>query len=131
MANTIQASLNAYVKASTAVVDQIGSRFYYLQAPDGSTTPYAVFVDVDDPHAPHSFDKTDAGQIREQINVYSTSRYAVLDAADAIRDRLDQYTGTMSSMDVEMVMCSGIILIPQPDEERFQASFDAMVTYYE
>jgi hypothetical protein len=118
------------LKSSTAVHDKVGDRIFFALAEQDATKPYCVYSVISDPHTPQSFDSSDTGQARVQINVIDDNRFDALKAADAIRDRLDKYSSTMDSMTIYSLNCSGILTFPLAEEEGiYQATFDALVRY--
>ena len=86
--NTIDQALNVYVKASTAVQDEISSKLFYVEAERETAYPYSVYFLVSDPHDPMAFDHSLTGQARVQFNTYDDDRYDALRISDVIRDRI-------------------------------------------
>lgn len=128
--STIDQAIGVYVKASTEVQDVVGARVFYVEAEQGTDKPYVVYFVVDDPHTPHSFDASLTGQARVQFNSYSTSRYTALSLSDKIRDRLHLTDATaMDSVVVYSAMCTGSVVMREPEQDIFAARFDAIVEY--
>ena len=128
--NTIDQALNVFVKASTAVQDEISSRLFYAEAERDAAYPYSVYFLVSDPHEPMAFDHSLTGQARVQFNTYDDNRYDVLRISDVIRDRLHLSTETaMDGVTVYSVKCSGTIVDPMPEQDIFRGRFDALVEY--
>ena len=59
--NTIDQALNVYIKASTQVQDEIGTRFFYIEAERDAAYPYAVCFPISDPHDPGAWFDSDSG----------------------------------------------------------------------
>lgn len=131
--DNIEQALNAYLVASTDAHDAVGDRIYWVDyiGPSQPTMPYATYFLVSDPHVPHSFGHTDSGQARIQFNVYDDNKTVALSKANALRDVLDQYQGTMDGKTVESINCTGVRVPKVPDLEIYQGMFDAMVVYYD
>ena len=128
--NTIDQAISVYVKASTAVQDEISTRFFYVEAERDAAYPYSVFFTVSDPHEPMAFDHPLTGQARLQFNTYDDNRYDALTISDVIRDRIHLSTETaMDGVTVYSVKCSGTIVEPMPEQDIFRARFDALVEY--
>ena len=128
--NTIDQAINVYVKASTAVQDEISTRFFYVEAERNAAYPYAVYFCVSDPHEPMAFDDTLTGQARFQFNVYDDDRYNALKISDKIRDRIHLCPdAAMDGVTIYSVKCSGTIVEPMEEQDIFRARFDALLEY--
>jgi hypothetical protein len=128
---TIQAAINAYLVADTLTHDQVADRVYWVKAPQKPTLPYMSYSVVSDPHDPHSFDKTSAGQARVQFNVYDDNKYRSDTIAKTIRNRLKRKTGNFAGKTLAAMNCQGVKVIKVPDHDIYQGTFDAMVDYYD
>jgi len=132
MADNIEQAIYVTVQADTDIYDDIGNRFYFLKAEQGCDEPYFVFRTISDPHTPMTFDRPGSGQARVQITGYDDDQYTLLTTAHKIRDLLDQSTEVaLDSVDIAAINCSGILLIPQPDDDGYAATFDAIVQYFD
>jgi len=128
--NTIDQALNVFIKASTAVQDEISSRLFYTEAERDAAYPYSVYFLVSDPHEPMAFNHTLTGQARVQFNTYDDNRYDALRISDVLRDRIHLSTETaMDGVTVYSVKCSGTIVEPLDEQDIFRARFDALVEY--
>ena len=128
--NTIDQAISVYVKASTTVYDEIGTRFYYVEAERDADYPYSVYFVVSDPHEPFAFNAYNSGQARIQINTYDADRYNALEVSDKIRDRIHLSTAAaLDGVTVHSAKCSGTIVDPLPEQDIFRARFDALVEY--
>ena len=130
--NNIEEAIYAHVQTDTKIYDDIGNRFYFAKAEQGCETPYFIFRTVSDPHTPMSFGNAESGQARIQFSGYSDNRFDILETAHKIRDLLDQSTEVaLDGVTISAINCGGIMTIPQPDQDGFQATFDAIVQYYD
>ena len=128
--NTIDQAIYTYVSASTAIQDEISSRFFYVEADRDASYPYSVYFIVSDPHDPMAFDHSLTGQARVQFNTYDDDRFNALEISDKIRDRIHLSTETaMDGVTVYSVMCSGSVVEPLGEQDIFRARFDALVEY--
>ena len=128
--NTIDQAVSVYVKASTAVQDEISTRFFYVEAEREASYPYSVFFVVSDPHVPMAFDHSLTGQALIQFNTYDDNRYDALRISDVIRDRIHLTTAAaMDGVTVYSVKCSGTIVEPLEEQDIFRARFDALLEY--
>lgn len=126
----IEQALLVDLKASTAVHDKVGDRIFWVTAEQDGTKPYCTYAVVSDPHVPQSFDASDTGQARVQINIIDDDRYNALACADAIRDRMDKYSTAMDSITIYSLNCSGILVFPLDEQDNiYRATFDALVRY--
>ena len=127
---TIDQAISVYVKASTTIYDEIGTRFFYVEADRDADYPYSVYFVVSDPHEPFAFNAYNSGQARIQINTYDADRYNVLEISDKIRDRIHLSTAAaLDGVTVHSVKCSGTIVDPLSEQDIFRARFDALVEY--
>ena len=124
----IEEAIYTDLKASTAVHDKVADRVFFALADQEATQPYCVFQTISDPHTPMMFDSPDTGQARVQFTVVDNDRYDALDAAHAVRDRLDQYTTAMDGITIYTLNCTGIIERAE-DDNTFLAHFDAIIQY--
>ena len=128
--NTIDQALNVYVKASTTIQDEIGTRLFYVEAERDAAYPYATYFIVSDPHDPMAFDHTLTGQARVQFNVYDDDRYNALEISDKIRDRIHLCDdAAMDGVTIYSVKCSGTVVESLEEQDIFRARFDALVEY--
>ena len=128
--STIDQAISVYVKASTAVQDEISTRFFYVEAEREADYPYSVFFPVSDPHEPMAFGNTLTGQTRVQVNTYDDDRYNALKISDVIRDRIHLTTAAaLDGVTVYSVKCSGTIVEPLEEQDIFRARFDALLEY--
>ena len=129
--SSIEQGLKAYTLDAATVTNKIGQRMYFVEAPQGSTYPYATYRVISDPHDPESFDYVNAGQARVQISVWDKDRYNAQATAQVIRDRIQHYQGTMDGVTVTFVMASGTIVTKEPSQNIYHAHFDAMIQYHD
>ena len=128
--STIDQALSVYIKASTAVQDEISTRLFYTEADRDAAYPYSVFFVVSDPHEPMAFNNTLTGQARVQVNTYDDNRYEALRISDIIRDRIHLCSdAAMDGVTVYSVKCSGTVVSPEPEQDIFGARFDALIEY--
>jgi hypothetical protein len=130
-ASCIEQALYTYLTTtgSSTVTTAIGKRLYLAKATAGATYPYVVYQTISDPHKPFAFGAPNSGQARVQFSVYHTSRTSAIDVAHRIRKRLRHYSGAMDSMTIHKMDVTGTVLLPDPDKDVFQATFDALPIY--
>ena len=98
--NTIDQAISVYVKASTTVYDEIGTRFYYVEAERDASYPYSVYFVVSDPHEPFAFNAYNSGQARIQINTYDADRYNALEIST---ERLPLFAKKLQNFQPEFI----------------------------
>jgi hypothetical protein len=132
MASTrIEQALQVYLRSKSGVTYYLGQRIYWIQAPQDTVKPYCVFFVISDTGAAMYFDHIQAGQPRVQFSVFDADKYTARDAADALRDELQFYSGTMDGMAVERITCTRPANGPRSDQELYHIMFDAHVEYWE
>ena len=127
--SSIEEGLKTYILAAAAVTNKIGQRLYFVEAPQGETYPYATYRVISDPHDPESFGNVDTGQPRVQISVWDKDRYNAQATAQLIRDRIQHYQGAMDGVTVTFVQATGTLIMREPNQNIFQAIFDALLQY--
>ena len=127
--SNIEQALHVYLSSSTAVVDEVGKRIYLAKAETGTARPYVVYQTVSDPHEPFAFGQANSGQPRVQFSVFDADRYNALTVAHVIRKRLRFYQGAMDGMTVHNLKVGGTVLLPEADQDIFQATFDVLPVY--
>ena len=130
-AATIQEAVYDYLVADTITHDQVANRIYWTEAPQKPTMLYLSYFVISDPHDPHSFDKTSAGQVRVQINIYDDNKYRSDTIAKTIRNRLKRKTGVFAGKTLAQMDCQGVKVFKVPDHDLYQGTFDAMIDYYD
>jgi len=127
--NSIEQALYVYLTSSTALTTLVGNRVYLAKAEVDSARPYVVFTTVSDVHAPFAFGEANSGQPRVQFSVFHSNRYSALSIAHTIRKRLRFYSGSMDGMTVHSLTVGGTLLMADPEQDVFQATFDVMPIY--
>jgi len=127
--SNIEQALYVYVSSSTAVADKVGKRIYLAKAETGTARPYVVYQTISDPHMPFAFGQPYSGQPRVQFSVFDDDRYNALTVAHVIRKRLRFYQGAMDGITVHNLTVGGTVLLPEPDQDIYQATFDVQPVY--
>ena len=129
--STIEEAIRYKLVNTATVTTEVSTRIFWLEAIPNTTYPYLTYFTVDDPHDAWTLDKLDAGQVRIQVNVYDDNRFEALRISNVVREALDRYQGTVDSKVIERITCSGTITVKEADNRIFNATFDAMVHYYD
>lgn len=130
-AGSIEEAVHTRALADATITGYIGQRLFFVQAEEEAAYPYTVYRVVSDPHDPMAFGETASGQARVQFSTWSEDRYEALNVAYAILDRFNLFGGTMDSMTVYSVRCTGPVVIKEPGRDSYQSIVDAVVMYEE
>ena len=126
---TIDQAYGTFILGKVAVTALIGTRFYYVEAPQKVAYPYGTYQVISDPHMPFAFGDELAGQVRIQTNVFHTDRYSALSICDTIRDQVHLDPGAWDSVVIHSAMASGTIVRKDPSIDVYHAMFDIIVVY--
>jgi len=127
--NSIEEALHYHLVNDATVIAEVGTRIYWLEAPQGATKPFVTYFVVDDPFSPLAFGRDDAGHARVQFNIFDKNRTEALRIGDIVRDSLDQHSGDVDGVTVVYIMCSGTHGMKVPGQNIYMATFDAMCRY--
>jgi len=125
------------LKDTSAVSSLVGARIYPLKAPPKVTKPFVTYQRISGDRW-RSFDgPTGTAQPRIQVDCYATTYAAAKALADAIRQNLDGYAGTVTTTS-GAVRIGGISLMTDRDlfeddidPVLYRVSMDFMVTHGE
>ena len=126
---TIEEALHYTLVNEATVTAEVGTRIYWEEAPQRTSYPYLTFFTVSNPYGAIAFGRTDAGDARIQINIYSPNEYEALRIGDIVRDALDQTSGDWDGVTIVRVMCSATHCLKVPDQDIYMGTFDALILY--
>ena len=130
----IEYALAAYVKTQTTVTDYIGtganSRIWFIEpTTESPTLPYITYETIAVPNIPALLGVKGASPT-VQFDVWHNHKTNGLDLANALRDVLDQYSGTLSSIAIELIQTNGPITLKDPViTNLYHFVVDAIVDY--
>ena len=131
--NSIEEAFRYKLVNTAGITTAIGAatKIFWLEAVPKTSFPYLTYFTVSDPHAPMSFDHTDSGQVRMQVNIFDDNKGRALSIAHTVRDALDQVSGAIDGVTFVAMNCEGIRVLKQMDDNAYQATFDTMIQYYD
>ena len=128
--DSLQEALQAYFVNQATVTAVVGTRIFWLEAPQGTTFPYVTYMVTSDPHTPFTFGRTDTGQAVVRVNVYhKKSKAGALRIANIVRDSINQYSATFRTMVFEAVYCDRPQTAKVFDQNAYVSGFDMLVQY--
>jgi len=130
--NSIEEAFRYKLVNTVAITNLVAAaKIFWLEAIPKTAFPYLTYFVVSDPHAPMSFDHTDSGQVRMQVNIFDDNKSRALSIAHVVRDALDQVSGAIDGVTFAAMNCKGIRVLKQMDDNAYQATFDTMIQYYD
>jgi hypothetical protein len=84
----------------SAVTDLVSTRIYPLTLPQGVTMPAVRYQRVSGNSDPHVTGTTGAATARLQFDIFANTYAGAEALRDAIREAIDQYTGTSSGVTI-------------------------------
>ncbi len=128
---SIETTLRTFLLQSTALTAAIAQRLYYQLAPQEVIMPYVVYWILDDPN-----DKTEVGA--DGANPVFTFRIVaardkavdITTISDAIRAKICDYTGLISTTNIYRIECVNLRDFPPEEDTDFLERFcDYQVSY--
>jgi hypothetical protein len=134
MSQTIEDAFSLFVRGRAAAIAKLGNqdgtvRLYYLRAPDRAVEPYGVFRKITGSRAVTHGGKTNLAERRLQLAIHGADAKAANDAADAIADDLDGYSGPMDQLPKVDVVIDNEIDNAEPETRMLGAVVDLLLTY--
>lgn len=125
-----QAILDELIGTS-GVTDLVGTRIYYVKAPQNVTTPYVVFTKVSAPRE-HDHDGS-AGLVgaRFQFSVFAKTYYETKQIAVQIQTVLQAYSGTMGEVVVNGAFYQNEVDFWEEDTKLYHVACDYLIWYNE
>ncbi|HEX9768438.1 MAG TPA: DUF3168 domain-containing protein [Kiloniellales bacterium] len=135
MTDIVQA-LYDKLAAESAVTDLVGTRIYLGEAPQNVATPYVVYFLVGPVHDRTLEGRSRLVRSRFQLDCYDTKTanagaLSVVAIANAIREALDGFRGTVSGVSFKSVMADGDRDLTVPETRLAQRSLDLVVWHDE
>jgi hypothetical protein len=100
-----------------------------MRAPDRAVEPYCVFRKITGSRAVTHGGKTNLAERRMQLSIHGADAKAANDAADAIADDLDGYSGPMGQLPKVDVVIDNEIDNAEPETRMLGAVVDLLLTY--
>lgn len=97
-----EAGLKTYLDSKTAITNIVGTRIYLDTAPQGVTSPYLIYQEVDSQTEHHMTGASALRGATYQFDCYASGSLQVKQLADSVRQSLDGYRGAMGSETVRM-----------------------------
>ena len=133
---SIEAAIYTILAAATDVTDLTSTRIYDDAADQDPTLPYITAFKVDDVHVHHMGGASGITEARVQVDVYAASSVSRFNVFDAVRNALDGYVGTSSSVVISkcfLLSDRGVYIAPY-EGERFgiyRSIMDFEIAYFE
>lgn len=97
---TIHAAVYSILTADTGVTDLVSTRIYPIIAPESASMPYITVQRIDSQHEHFMLGSSGMTRQRVQIDCWSDSMLSASNVAEAVRESLDSYRGTVGSLDI-------------------------------
>lgn len=122
----IEQDIETYLRTVASIMAVVGTRVYFLEAPDNTLRPYCVFQTMIGSRKQITYGKKE-DTVSFRFYVESTDMASGILAAKAISVYLDEFRGAMGSSSDMYVKCSDVL--PLGMDEGYRTSFDVDVQY--
>lgn len=93
-------AMRARLVSDATVIGLVGQRIYPGKAPQDTTLPYVVYHRISTTRTPTLGGPTNVPETRMQLDILAATQASAEQVANAVRSRLDGYTGTSASVSV-------------------------------
>lgn len=97
---TLEEGLVSYLNSIAGITAQAGTRVYPAPAPEDATYPLIVYQRISTVRVRSMLGGSQLAKARLQINAHAQTYAAAKTLADEIRNALDDYAGTMGTVNV-------------------------------
>lgn len=127
----IEEGLGAFLAADATLTGLVSTRIYSMRMPQTPTLPAVVFYRISNRR--ELVQNGDAGYARTrfQIDCWGSTYSSVKGVADAVRQRMQAYSGTMSGLTVQRVAHLNDNDVFEEDTEIFGVSMDFEIWHLE
>lgn len=91
---SLETALYSYLSGVSAVTDEVSTRIYPAQAPQGAALPYVVHHRISTRRFPHQLGPSGMVRARIQIDSFGTTLDSAQAVFDVLRDNLDGWRAT-------------------------------------
>lgn len=136
---TIKAAIYDYLSTHATVIAQVSTRIYPDDAPTSAVRPYIVYersaqIGVHSVNGSPASTATGLTRANVMIDAFADTSLKAEQVAEAVRDAIDGFQGTMSGVDVRHVTISNIrdsVENPEDGSEVFvhRVSLDLTIWY--
>ena len=97
-------AVRGILAADSNVTALVSGRIYAVRAPQGATWPFITFQVID--NQPHETDNGSSAMdfVTYQVNCFAETYEGLDDLSGKVRTALDDYAGTINSVDVRQVI---------------------------
>jgi len=128
----VETALLTYLTGNAGLSALVASRIYAFHAPAAVTFPFITYQRVStERFLTHDEPANDLAKPRIQFDIYSIKYEDALSVLDALRDALQGYRGTMSTMDVQGVLPALEQHIDLPDNDYYRITVDYLISHTE
>jgi len=127
----LEAGLYTYVSADVTLTGLISDRLYPLLAPQESPAPYVTFQRISTNRTYDLAGPNHLTRCRIQFDCYGVTLLSAKTVAEAVRERIDGYMGSMGSIVVQSVMRANELDLYEPTTEQYRTSSDYWIVFVE
>lgn len=99
-----------------------------MDVPQGTSYPYLVLRQVDDPSTPMGLKESHSGEARIQMSVFSDNKYECIDKRAVVRDRARTIAGSTLKMASNI---SNEAMLDLNEDGYYEGIVDVIVTWNE
>lgn len=128
---SIESTLRTHLLTSTTLTGYIAQRLYYMRAPQEVVKPYVVYSVLDDTNTKTLVGSDGANPvITYRIVTASDKALDMIAISEAIRTKINDYTGPMGGVEIYIITCINIRdFPPEADTDNLERYCDYQVQY--
>ena len=131
-----KAQVYTWMQTQTDITDVVGAKIFSNRTKQGIAPPFMVLTQIEGEHVTHHGGPAGLARSRLQVDCYAETEAVVEALADAVRQLMDTFTGSMGTLDVRDCNLTGERdLYEEPtdasDVGKFRISMDFSIWHTE
>jgi hypothetical protein len=128
--STLEQGIQVYLSAITTLKAIVGTRIYWIGAPDGATMPYITYrlISGDNLNAIVGTNKEQSATV--QFSLWGENEFVLLNASNILINAIEGFSGSFDGRNVLFITTTGPRQMRDPDFTRvFHFVVDAEITF--
>ena len=127
----IEEGLITYLLAQSGVTAYVGEQIHFVHAPQNVTAPYIIIIKISGVRE-HSHDgSSELAHPRFQLSVFANTYSEVKGIASALQTVLQTYSGTMGSVNVDVVFYDNEVDMYEQETGLYHTALDYIIWHTE
>jgi len=127
----MEAAIYAILVADGTVSGLVSTRIYPVKLPQSPDMPAITYSRVSGPRIQTIAGPSGLAYPRVQVDSWASTYTGIKTLADAVRQALDGYSGTIASIRIGGIMMDGELDLYEPGVEEYRVTQDYIVWYDE